>query len=58
MKLVENCIDTVVCTIECDKPDALKIITGDINNCQFRKCILHHNKKFITFPTRHDKMSD
>ena len=41
------------CILDCEKksPDAVKIIVGDFNKCNFQKFI-PHCKQFVTCPTR------
>ena len=34
-----------------NSPDAIKILTGDFNECDFKKCIPHY-QQYIDFPTR------
>ena len=57
VKLAENTLYAAVCKVENENPDAVKIITGDFNSCQFSKCVPHY-QQFINFPTRNDKLLD
>ena len=56
MKTAENILYNAVAKMEEDNPEAVKIITGDFNDCQqFGKCIPSY-KQYIKFSTRFDKM--
>ena len=57
VKSAENTLSAAVSKMEDDNPEAVKLITGDFNECQFGKCIPTY-KQYIRFPTRGDKLLD
>ncbi|GFR63716.1 endonuclease domain of the non-LTR retrotransposon LINE-1 [Elysia marginata] len=43
--------------VESTAPDALKLVTGDFNNCDVSKCLVGYQKQ-VTCPTRKDRTLD
>ena len=57
VKVAESILYAEICKTENDNPDAVKIITGDFNNCDFGKCVPTYTQ-FVNFATREDKLLD
>ena len=57
VKNAEQILHNIVIKTENDNPDAIKIVTGDFNSCQFDKCIPVY-QQYINFATRDDKLLD
>jgi len=57
VRAAENTLYAAVGRMEDDNPEAVKIITGDFNECQFGKCIPTY-KQYIKFPTRGERLLD
>ena len=56
-RTAQNQLYEAINKTEENAPDAINIITGDFNHCNFRQCIPHY-KQYIDFPTRDDKTLD
>ena len=57
VKSAENTLNDAICRMQNCNPDAINIITGDFNQCNFQHCVPDF-KQYINFSTRSDKLLD